>query len=122
MSNNKFAQNLTLSSTSIKETRAKLISEDAQAAHEELLRKLQQDLRDLARKKDALSDLYPESELSLMIAKPNFDAKKWVADLQNLGVAMANKTVEIKIAQDTYNEWFAEDNTTPVVTPPVANA
>lgn len=105
---NKFTTNLTLSNQSIKEARARIIGEDTQAASEELLRQLKQDQRDLERRKVALSDLYPESELSLRIAKPDFDAKSWVKELQDIGVKLANKAVEIDIAQKTYDEWFTE--------------
>lgn len=115
MSNNKFAKNLTLSNSQIKEARANIIAEDAKAAHEELLRMLKQEQRDLERRKLALSDLYPDSELSLRIAQPNFNAKTWVKDLQDIGVSLANKSVEIKIAQDTFDEWFSDDTS---VTPP----
>lgn len=106
----KFTKNLTLNNKSIKESRAQLIGEDAEAAQAELLRTLRQQHRDLQRKKDSLSDLYPDTELSLQPAKGGFDAKKWVVDLQNTNVAIANKQIEIDIAQETYEEWFSDES------------
>lgn len=109
---NKFTTNLTSSAGQIKEQRATLISADAQASQEELLRKLNQDARDLNRKILALSDMYPDSELSLLVTKSNFDAFRWTNETQALKVQLLNKQVEISIAQKTYDEWF-EDSTTP---------
>jgi len=108
MATNKFIQNLTSSSAAIKDQRATLISADAQASQEELLRKLKQEQRDLLRKRMALSDIYPDSELSLLVTKNTFDADRWSRDYQTIGVQLLNKEVEIKVAQATYDEWFGE--------------
>lgn len=105
---NKFINNLTSSSEAIKGQRANLISANAQASQEELLRKLNQEKRDLEMKKMALSDIYPDSELSLLVTKSDFDAARWSRDYQQIGVQLLNKQVEIKIAQDTYDEWFKD--------------
>lgn len=108
---NKFKSNLTASNKSIKANRAELIAEDAQHAQQKLIDKLTDEQRALKRKRIALSDLYPDSELSLRVTKDNFDADKWALELQDIEVQLLNKKVEIKAAEATFNEWFKEDDT-----------
>ena len=106
---NKFAQLLSQSNKDIKGQRAQLLAEDAKDAHEELLRNLRQSKRDLDRKLLALSDLAPDSELSLRVVKKDFSAKLWVEDIQATKIALANKIIEIKLAEETFKEWFYEE-------------
>jgi len=106
---NKFISNLTSSSSDIKKTRATIISKNAEAAQADVVRVKQQELRDLEAKKLELSDLYPESEFSLMVTAKDFNAKAWAESLQNLNIQILNKSVEVKLAEDTYNEWFSEE-------------
>lgn len=106
---NKFISNLTSNTSDIKKNRATIISQDAEAAQEELLRKLEQELRDLNAKVLEVSDLYPESEFSLMVTAKKFDAKEWAKTLQNLNIQILNKTVEVNAARKTYDEWFKDE-------------
>lgn len=110
---NKFTDNLTSSSAAIKGQRAALISSNAQRAQEELLRKLTQESTDLQLQKMALSDIYPDSELSLLVTKNSFNADKWVSDIQNIEIKLLNKQVEINAAQKTYDEWFKDTTISP---------
>jgi hypothetical protein len=110
--NNKFISTLTNSNADIKAVRAKMINEDALDASEELLRSLKQEKREMERQLMNLSDMSPESELSLMVVKPNFDAKSWIANIQRLKVELANKQVEIDLAEETHNEWFGKEEVT----------
>ncbi len=105
---NKFAQNLAKSNESIKEARAAMIAEDASAAQEQILLKLKQEKRDMERELMSLSDMYPDSELSLKVTKSEFNPQAWVKRVQDLKVSILNKSVEVKLAQDTYDEWFKE--------------
>lgn len=110
MSKNKFIQNLTANSGVIKENRANLVAKDAEDAAKDLITKLEKEDRELERKEIALSDMYPESELSLRIGKDNFNADAWISDLQNIGVARINKKVEISIARKNYEKWFVSED------------
>lgn len=109
---NKFTSNLAQSATSIRTERAQTLAEDAQDASQEVLRVLTRELTELKRRKKSLSDMYPESELSLLVTAKEFDAATWAATLQTLSVAIANKEVEVKIATDNIKEWFTTDNET----------
>ena len=106
---NKFMKLLSADNNSIKGNRAKLIAEDLKAAQEEIVRNLQQEKRDIERKLLILSDFSPESELSLKVVRDGFDSKEWARNNQDLKVELANKTVEVKLAEETYNEWFTDD-------------
>jgi len=106
---NKFISTLTASNKSIKEARAKMVSEDAIDAQAELVRDLKKDKRELERKLMQLSDMSPDSELSLKVVKDTFNAKEWAKTIQTTKVDLANKTVEIELAEETYKEWFGEE-------------
>jgi hypothetical protein len=105
----KFLTNLTQSGSSIKATRAKLINEDAESAQARLLSDLTDQLRDINRELETLSDLYPESELSLLATRDKFQAKEWVAKVQALKIRKLNKLVEVKAAKETNDEYFGEE-------------
>ena len=108
MKKNKFISNLTASNSEIKAARAKMVGEDVLDASEELLRNLKQEKRDLERRLLNLSDMNRDSELSLKVVKDNFDAKAWIKEIQDIKVELANKEVELQLAQDTHKEWFEE--------------
>jgi hypothetical protein len=108
---NKFISNLTQAGQQIKEQRAQLIAEDAEAAQSKLLETLKDEERSLKRKLMTLSDIYPDSELSLLVTKDKFDATQWAKDMQDVKISLLNKQVEIKAAQLTYDEWFKEQST-----------
>ena len=105
----KFNSLLNSSASTIKGVRAALVTETAQFEQEELVRTLGTQLRN---KKNALltiTDIYPNSTLSLSVVKPEFDAKAWVRDIQNLKVEIANLKVELELAEETMTEWFGEE-------------
>ena len=106
---NKFVSNLTASNKAIKEARAKMVSEDAIDAQAELVRDLGKSKRELERKLAQLSDMSPDSELSLKVVKDTFNAEEWVKEIQTTKVAIANKTIELQLAEETFQEWFVEE-------------
>lgn len=105
---NKFQKTLSADNKTIKAARAKIVSEDIKDAQEEVVRKIKQEKRDLERRLIQLSDLSPDSEFSLKVVKDNFDASKWAEETQEIKVALANKTVELTLAEETFNEWFTD--------------
>jgi len=105
---NKFISNLTASNKTIKESRAKIVSEDALDAQTELVRELKKSKRELERRLIQLSDMSPDSELSLKVVKDNFNAAAWVKEIQDIKIELANKEVELTLAEATFNEWFGD--------------
>jgi hypothetical protein len=106
---NKFLKNLTQDGAAIKEARATLVGGDAESAQSKLVTRLEDEMRKLQRQKLTLSDLYPDSELSLQVTRDKFDADKWANDLHNVNIAILNKTVELNSALATQKEWFTDE-------------
>lgn len=105
---NKFQVILRQSSKEIKENRARIASENAKDAAEELVRKLSKELRTLESQLDHLTDLNRDSELSLKVIKDDFNATNWMANIQNVKLAIVQKKIELEVAKETYADWFDE--------------
>lgn len=105
---NKFQSVLKQSSKDIKANRARIASENAKDAAEEMVRKLRKDLRNYESQLDNLTDLNRDSELSLKVIRDDFNAGNWMSTIQNVKVAIANKKIELAIAEETFEEWFSE--------------
>jgi len=105
---NKFQSVLKQSSKDIKENRARIASENAKDAAEELVRSIRKEVRALESDLDRLTDLNRDSELSLKVLKDDFDASKWIMQIQICKVRLANKRIELALAEETYTEWFGE--------------
>lgn len=103
---NQFLNSLMKSSTDIKAARAELISEEAKSCQEELTRKLRDEVRDLKRNLMKLTDIYPDSELSLKVSRDDFDAKQWARSLHDTQVNLRIKEIELDIAENTLKTWF----------------
>jgi DNA-directed RNA polymerase subunit K/omega len=105
----KFQKTLVSSSKHIKAARAKIISENAEAAQEDILRLLKKQLRDIDSKLLGLTDIHPDSELSLKVVTANFNAEELFRAIHTAKIEKANKTIEVGIAQETYDEWFTDE-------------
>ena len=105
----KFVVSLTRDNKSIKAARAKIIAEDAYDAQSEIVRTLSQEKREIEKQLLKLSDTSPDSEFSLKVVKDNFKASEWAKSIQALKVQLAMKEVEVKVAVDTFNEWFGNE-------------
>ena len=105
----KFKSELSKSNKAIKAQRANMVSEDAKFQQEEILRGLQAQVRELEKDLILCSDMSPDSELSLKVVKDDFDAKAWAVSVQRIKVDLANKQVEMQLAQETYDEWFSDE-------------
>lgn len=106
---NRFINSLIASNKEIKAARAKIVGEDALDASEELVRNLKAEKRELERKLLSLSDMNRDSELSLLVVKADFNAKNWIKEIHEIKVKLALKEEELKIAEETHNEWFSEE-------------
>jgi hypothetical protein len=102
----KFRDTLEASGKKIKAARARIISENAEAAQEDLVRKLKKEKRELDAKLLSLTDIHPDSELSLKVVTANFDAEDLFSKIHKVKIEIANIGIEIDIATETYDEWF----------------
>ena len=105
---NKFAKNLTKDAKGIKEQRAKILAEDTKNEQDDLVRNLNREKRELEITLLNLTDLSPDNTYSLKPGGDKFNAKTWVKEMQDTKIAILNKTVEIKTAEETLKEWFDE--------------
>ena len=104
----KFLTQLKQSASQVKETLAKMIAEDAKDAQDELVKSLKSEQRELERTIVKLDDIYPEQTTSTRPTKDDFDAKKWVADMQDAKVKLKLIKVKVETAEETYAEYFGE--------------
>ena len=114
---NKFELMLNQSAKEVRGQRAILVSKSAKKAQEALLRELDDKLDKIEEDLLTTTDVYPTSELTLLVTNDKFDATTWVKKLQALKVDKANLLVEIELAQDTFDEFFG----TPVTVPAPRN-
>lgn len=105
---NKLQKMLVASSKEIKNVRAELLTKSMKRAQERLVMTLEEEYDDAKSRLESLSDVYPNSEMTLRIVSKDFDPKKWVTDTQNLKVDLEAKKLELDIAKETYNQWFEE--------------
>jgi phage protein D len=104
----KFQDTLVSSGKKIKAVRAKIISENAEAAQEDIVRRLKKEKRDLDARLLGLTDIHPDSELSLKVVTADFDAEDLFKNIHETKVKLANMTIEVGIAVETYDEWFGD--------------
>jgi len=102
----KFEIMLEGSNQQIKSTRAKILMEMSMAAQEKIVRELREEKRTMELELMNLTDIYPDSELSLLVVKKDFDPRDVFEKIQDLKIRLTNKGIELKIAEDTYDEWF----------------
>ena len=105
---NKFISNLTRSNTDIRFNRATRIAAEAKADQEDLTRELAKEVRDLENKLEDLYDLNHSTTTSLNVVKGSFDGSTWVRSIQETKIALANKTLELAIAEETTADFFEE--------------
>lgn len=105
----KFEKNLTLSHKEIRGKRAELITEDVRLAQEDYLRDLTDKKRELARKLMNLEDLSPDNELSLHPGKADFDAKKWIKEVNDTELALVIIEQKIEVSKRVQDKFFGEE-------------
>ena len=105
---NYFVKNLSKLNNDIKESRAVRLAKQAEMAQDALLRKLKTTLLEKEGMLDDLEDLSPDTTVSLQVTRGDFNAVEWVNSVHNLKVDIANLTLEVEIAQTTYNKYFKE--------------
>lgn len=88
--------------------RAAQISTSAEIAQQNLVNKLKQDKTNVELRIAALTDLAPDSTDSLRPGSKDWDATKWVTDLQNAKQDLYQIDIQLKLAQETFDEYFTD--------------
>lgn len=83
------------------------IIKSAKVAQRAIVDKLDQEVMNLEDKRELMLDQSPDNRYSLTVGK-SFEAEKWAAEYQSLSVQLANKKIELAIAQASYAELFGE--------------
>jgi len=68
---------------------------------------LDKEVMNLEDKRELMLDQSPDNRYSLTVGKA-FDADSWAAEYQKVSVQIANKKIELAIAQANYTELFGE--------------
>lgn len=91
------------------EKRSKSIGTAAEVAQSNLVNFLKNEITKLELKESDLTDFSPETSDSLRPGSKDWDAEKWVKELQETRQNLYDLRIQYKIAQDTYDEYFKED-------------
>lgn len=101
-----FQSMLEKSHKEIRGQRASLLSKDAERKMRKVVEAKEEQVEDLEMKVLNLSDLGPDSTTTLKVTKSGFDAKSWAEQLIETKTQLQIATQELKIAEETYNEFF----------------
>jgi hypothetical protein len=104
----KFAKMLSASNAEIKEKRAEMLSSKTKLEAQTLLNNLTRDRSELENELVNLTDLAPDNTYSLRPGSAEFKADEWVKSLHRVKMDISLKDIEIKIAQEIFDEWFAD--------------
>lgn len=105
---NKFEEIVGNNSNAVLARRATHLADTAKLSQESLMNTLKTKKADLEGKIIDLTDLAPTSKDSLAPGVEGFNAKNWVEELQNLKLELYDLEVSIKLANETYNEYFSD--------------
>ena len=106
---NKFQQVLNQSVAGIKEVRGKIINQQAETNAKMVIFEAEKELNDMKSRYLSLTDIYPDSQMTLRVTSDNFDSKTWFADAARLQVEIELKEQEVDIYKKEYDKWFGED-------------
>lgn len=108
MANNKFIKLISDNGNSTLIRRAEILSTAAEVAQQNIVNQLKQQKTQLEMKVTNLTDFAPETTDSLRPGDKDWDAAKWAKELQETKEQLYDINIQLKIAEDTYNEFFKE--------------
>ena len=88
--------------------RAAQISTSAEIAQQNLVNALKQEKTNIELKIAGLTDLAPDSTDSLRPGSKDWDAVLWVKNLQTAKQELYQVEIQLKLAQETFDEYFTE--------------
>lgn len=105
----KFLQMMSQNDSKTLQARAASINQQAEIAQTNLVNALKQQKAQLELEVQNLTDFAPESTQSLRPGTSNWNPTEWTKKLHNTKVELYETNVQLKIAQETYKEFFGED-------------
>lgn len=106
---NKFTKLIGDNSSKTLQRRAETIATAAQIAQQNVVNNLKQVKCELEMKIAGLTDFAPESSDSLRPGDKNWNACKWADDLQKARQDLYFVEIQLKIAEDTFKEYFTDE-------------
>ena len=105
----KFVTQLSRGNKQIKIDRARRIGEACSDAQVKLVMDVKSKIRNKQNRLDEMTDLSADNQSTTtnLISK-SFNADDFVKEINDLKVDIANLEVELEVAEETSNEWFAE--------------
>lgn len=101
----KFEKLLTRKGDQIIDARATRILVGAKNAQESIIRDLVDEVNRLEDKREAMLDQSPDNRYSLKVGE-GFDAKSWTKEYHSLSLQLANKKIELEIAEENFKDLF----------------
>ena len=105
---NKFTEQISDTSNATLKRRAAAIAQGAELAQQDIINNLKKEHTELTLKMANLTDLAPDSNDSLRPGSKDWDANKWAADLQETKQKLYFLEIQLKLANETYEEFFTE--------------
>ena len=108
---NKFESIVGNNSNAVLARRAGNLAKTARLSQQSLVNTLEAKKADIEGKIINLTDLAPTSKDSLAPGVTDFNAKEWVEKLQALKIEMYDLDISIKMAKETFAEYFEDKKT-----------
>jgi len=107
---NKFTKLISNNGDSTLQRRAQSVATSAEIAQQSLVNKLRLEKSNLELKIMNLTDLAPDSKDSLRPCDAGWNANTWATELQRAKQDLYNVNIQLKIAEETFNEYFKESD------------
>lgn len=104
----KFLQMMSQNDSKALVARAEQINTQAKIAQEEIIHRLKIEKTNVEMAIQGLTDFAPDTTDSLRPGVRGWNPNKWAADLQAAKTRLYELNVELKIAEDTFEEFFGE--------------
>lgn len=106
---NKFQTLLADNSSATLKRRASSIATQAEIAQQSIVNELKQKQSELQLKLDSLTDFSPSTTDSLQPNCENWNPSEWAKNLQRTKWELHLVTEQLKLAQETYKEYFTNE-------------
>ena len=103
---NKFVEMISANGGDVLKRRAVAIGTSAQIAQETVVNDLKNKISTLELKLIDLNYLAPETTDSLRPVSKAFDPNRWVTEVQNTKQDLYQLKIQLKLAEETFNEYF----------------
>lgn len=108
----KFLQMMSQNDSKALVARASQIDVQARIAQETVIQNLKNEIAQTEIEIQNLTDFAPETTQSLRPGVKGWNAAKWATDLQAAKIKLYELNVELKVAKETFDEFFGESTDT----------